>query len=714
MAEGLAGQLWAALMLVAWGAAAWVGVRKLLFPDWHWPERLALAYALAAAGLTSTTVIFARQLGLGFYGGGSCALLVGVSVVAACVRLPDPTREECRPAGRGARFWWTLAAGNVPVALIAFTNHSVDWIVHHWNAAAIQNDGLPLPYPTYPGMTVAYHYAIDLFAAVVGLAIPIDPEWIFDGLSLVAWNASALLCTGLVVAIRAMPRTRALEYVLAFALLGGGLMWLLFPLAQFDAGPSLVAVGLDPALFIAGVWGPLSAVGREVVNFPVLHYFFNLPFALGFPLGFAALHLFAALVRSRARAHAVVCSLLLGALSFAHVAVFLVLACVFGLFALIDAIAQRSRSIPNRGPHLLLVTGALGFGALVLAFLQGGVFSGSDGGFAGGSIVWFPGYRAENPLSLLLYFAAVFGISGALGLAGVFRAARDGSTVGLLLSLIAVVGLAVPQLVWYTQSPVDNFKFYTIASVALGLLAAIPLENLRERLPGAAGSCLVVSLSLASMGTPLLHSAARLATAPDYVLVVNRKSQRTGMTPRRAWPAETAAAHWLRGEMEQEDLLIALPNGIGDTVRVLAHSGHFGAQASFDGYPGIALSKTRVAARRQWLERAHRLDAAALCEPEGLWVYVREDLLNPRQLALLGRAVSTGALRPMYRDEGTEGRRVVFEACPGRPEAIETSSNVVGSIVVGPIGRDGGGSDERRVFVGNRCPDMTLETAWDS
>jgi len=240
----------------------------------------------------------------------------------------------------------------------------------------------------------------------------------------------------------------------------------------------------------------------------------------------------------------------------------------------------------------------------------------------------------------------------------------------MLLALIAVVGIGVPYVVWFTASPIDNFKFFTLASIALGLLAATAVDPLAERLSAGVRGALFSLLMLSSVGNPLLHVVARLMTVPDFLLVVRGETSRTALLPSRAWAGEHAAAQWLAGSMGREDRLLVLPAGARGTPYLLAFAGRFGAEASYSGYPGITLSERRLAARRVWLERARAFEPAALCEPPGLWIYAREDQLTLPEGEALRRAADAGWLRLAYRVDARDGRRAVFEACPHGPDAL--------------------------------------------
>jgi hypothetical protein len=674
LGDGPLGAILAGTLLASWWGGALLVTRLWLFPDWRWPEQISLAYALAMAGLTSTTVIFARQIGVGYHAASLYSLVLGLASCTAFMLGARPLARKTtrRHLGSTDLTWWgLLLIGNLPAITIALVYHTGDWSVHYWNAAAIQNDLLPLAYPTYPDLEVPYHYAIDLLAATWGRLVPIDLEWIFDGLTLAAWNACAILGARVVLEIQEMARSRALGYALAFSLLGGGLMWLMFPMADNVGAKIMESAGFPVALFKAGIWGHFTVMGGEIVNFPALHYFFNPPIAAGLPIGLAAIHLYAEWVRHRQRRHFFATLGCLGALANANVALFFVVGFAIGCVPLLgvgvspSAGNGKAHSAVLRGP--LLGTLGIGLGALGLGFAQGGFFAGWGESLTAPSVKLFSGLHVELA-KRPLYYAASFGVPGLLGIGGAALVVRRRRPLEMLMVLVAAVGIAVPHVVWYSPTGIDNLKFLTIAALALGFLAAPTAEWIRGRLPLRVWRVALGLLVSTSVITPLLHVTARALVAPDYVLALQTGALnvRPGIQPlfRELWPAEFAAMRWLRNRMGERDLLLLLPED-DQVPYILALGGRFGAQTGYyAGYPHVVLPPSLWRSRRAWLVRARALEREALCEPEGLWVYAREGRLTGAARAKLRSAAARELLRPAYQSDEVGGRHLVFEACP--------------------------------------------------
>lgn len=665
LVSGMAGSAWAALWLASWVVTGWWWVRGWLATDWPWIERLALTWAVASGALIATTLIAARFVTPGFFGPGTLSMLLGWGCGVAAIRgaklRPEP------PASPGSsRLIAILALGSAPIIAIAVTNFSGDWSAHYWNAAAIQNGVLPLAYPTDPDLEIPYHYAIDLLAAVLWRAIPIDREWIFDSLSIVAWLTSALLGARLVLDIRPLRRERALGFVLGFALLGGGLLWLVAPLAENAAARSIARAGMDAWLFTAGAWGPPPRVAGAFVNFPTLHYFFNMPVAAGLPLGLAGIAMYGRFALSRERAHGAAATLCLGALSIAHIAFFGVICAAIGVTALVAAVANRI--VPgSEGRGRWLGSLAVGAGVLALGVLQGGIFAWPQGIVGSDRMVWLQGLQIDT-LGLPLYYAATFGVPGALGVVGAVFAIRRGNLVAEVLTFTALLGVVLPLVVWYTVAPIDNLKFLTLAAIALGILAAAGFEDLRDLLPQALGRAALPIVMATSMATPLLHVVARMQSAPDYVLAVRGRTSvgeiRVQPLFAERWPGAANAARWLRENMTPSDRVILLPSGDREAGVALALAGRFSAEARYDGYPGIAIAPDDVERRKARVARVKALDPSALCESPPLLLYVRQGRMRGTGLLELQAAEARSQIRVVYASDEVGGRHVIYRACP--------------------------------------------------
>ncbi len=569
-----------------------------------------------------------------------------------------------------------LLAGSAPVALIALCYHTGDWSAHYWNSAAIAGGALPLAYPSDPALPLPYHYAIDLLAAVSGALLPIDPEWRFDALIWLCWLCASALAAWLVRLLTPQGRLRALGLALGLALLGGGAAWLVAPWTHNEGEALLRASGLEPFWFRAGLFGAFTDLGHEIVNFPALHYFFNPPMALGIPIGLGFAILYTEWCRARRPAALAAAALALASLGLAQVAWLAVLAAAVALHAALDALrgeGSRDASLWQRiaqsvapGSALLLLAAALA------AFAAGGAASLAAGAADPADFAWLRGLRLRVS-ELPAYYLASFGIPGLLAAPVAVVALGRGGPAGFL-ACVALVAAALPHVVWYRHSNVDNLKFFCIAGVAFGLLASRGLLALRRALPGRAGAVAVAALLAGSVATPLLHTALRLRVAPDYVLTLVRREVPAGpkLQPLFAelWPAPMRAAAWLREQMGPRELLLVVAAS-PDPLYVQSVTGRSLADPGYAGYPALALPEAWLRARSAWFERARRFEPAALCAAPaaGLWIYADERAQDAAARAALAAAERAGLLALAHREADARASVRVYRACPSGPPA---------------------------------------------
>ncbi len=490
-------------------------------------------------------------------------------------------------------------------------------------------------------------------------------------MSWLGWLAASALATSLVQRLCGLPRVPALALAQAFALLGGGAAWLVAPWTHNEGEPALAAAGLAPFWFRAGLFGAFTDLGSEVVNFPPLHYFFNPPMALGIPLGLGVALLYTELCRTRRSAPLCAAALGLGSLGLAHVAWLALLASAIALHAALDLLRvarPAGRSLRDR----LAETSAPASAALLAAAGIAAVAAGGAAELAARSadpaeFAWLRGLRlgfAELPA----YYLATLGVPGLLGLPVALRALGRGGGEGFLATA-ALVALALPHLVWYRHSNIDNLKFFCIASLLLGLFAARGLLQLAERLGKPARRWLAAVAIAGSVATPLLHAGLRLRVAPDYVLSVVRGSVPRG--PRiqplfgELWPAPMRAAVWLRDRMGPRDLLL-VAGARPDPLYLQSRTGRFVADARYGGYPALALPAAWLAAREEWLGRARRFEPRALCEPpaQGLWIYADERAQSTAARRALAAAEAAGLLALAHAGDDPSARVRVYRACP--------------------------------------------------
>ena len=393
--------------------------------------------------------------------------------------------------------------------------------------------------------------------------------------------------------------------------------------------------------------------------------------ALGIPLGLGCAILYTEWCRTRRRAALAAAALALGALGLAHVAWLAVLAAAIALHAAQDALrGPRAGAAPLR--RRIAQSLAPGSAALLAAAALAALAAGGGATLAAGAgdpadFAWLHGLRLRLS-ELPAYYVASFGIPGLLGAPVAFAALARGGPAGFL-ARVALVAAALPHLVWYRHSNVDNLKFLCIAGIALGLLASRGLLALRRALPGRAGAAAVAALLAGSVATPLLHTALRLRVAPDYVLTLVRRELPAGpkLQPLFAelWPAPMRAAAWLREQMGPRELLLVAAAS-PDPLYLESVTGRFVADPRYAGYPALALPETWLRARSAWFERARRFDPDALCAPPvpGLWIYADERAQDAPGRAALAAALRAGLLALEDSEEDARGRVRVYLACP--------------------------------------------------
>ena len=240
---------------------------------------------------------------------------------------------------------------------------------------------------------------------------------------------------------------------------------------------------------------------------------------------------------------------------------------------------------------------------------------------------------------------------------------------------IALVGLTVPHLLWAPASPIDNFKFFTLAALALGLLAAPLVDGLRARLSGIARPLVVGGLVAASIATPLLYTAARVITAPTYLMALAAGGPASGLRVQpllpELYPAEHEVTRRLRRTMGPRDLLLLLPRrpmeGEAGAVDIHVHAmaGRFLAAPKHLGYPGIVVPREILSERERLYLEALALDPRGLEGLAPLWIYVREPLVPAEALPAvrrgLRRAVRLGLIQEAFSLQEPDGRHLVYQ-----------------------------------------------------
>ncbi len=276
--------------------AAWLTRRRLLRGALTPLFAIVLwLLAVQVAALLSRSFVTGLRIG---------TLAVAVAGPAARLgrqKIALPTSGVGRGLGLGALL--LMAATAVPIARMAFgwAFHDEDLITGHMSLVAeMQNDIYPPRHLTFAAEPLRYHYGFNLVVAVITALGRVAVDTGIDTATVLLW-----LVTGAVL------------WALGDLWFRRG--WLLVPMTLFAGGLPLC------------VWNPVHPprdllaqcrIGTTTAVPPLVSNFFQHPWALGVPVALAVLLVFSARDRTEPTARLVVMGLLLAALSFAHVVLF--------------------------------------------------------------------------------------------------------------------------------------------------------------------------------------------------------------------------------------------------------------------------------------------------------------------------------------------------------------------------------------------------------
>ncbi len=169
----------------------------------------------------------------------------------------------------------------------------------------IENGVYPPRHLSFPELELRYHYGFDLLVAAVAAIVRLRADHAIDLVTLLAWGYSWCLVweTGERLIGRGWGGGTA-----AVVLFGGGIPF-------FSSAPTL-------AWRLAG----LGTVGEHDLNPPVVSYFFQHPWTLGIPLAFATVLVVSERDAPAPWARSAAIGVLLVALSFCQIVLFLCLA----------------------------------------------------------------------------------------------------------------------------------------------------------------------------------------------------------------------------------------------------------------------------------------------------------------------------------------------------------------------------------------------------
>ena len=444
-------------------AGVWLLGRRLTETLDGWPEGRALvAPAAACASFIVAVGIVGRLTGSFVIGLCVGTLALAAAGVAWTVRSARGGPGPDRPASPSRRAM--LLSGLVAAIPVAFLTLCADFwddfnaIGHRSLIAQFQNGVFPPRHQVFPEYPFRYHYGFNLVAAALTGLLRVSVAGAIDLLVIVgfvwAW------CLAWRLGERLTRSGRGHWTALATLYGGGAFFWFILHADWASQG----AVGVQ--------------IGGNRINFPLVMYFFQKPFALGVPLALAVL-LVASVApeEGRWRRRSLLLGVLLGALYLVQEALFVTV----GLsLAAHDLLAERRARA--------LVAPALG---IVLAIALGGVLFAAMPG-EHGSLLRLRLWPAQHaPGGVLTWYLLTTGLLLPLGVLGllVMPALRT------LLALLMAGSFAAP-LFFEDPHSWDIVKLATVGQMAAGLAGGSALAWLAEKKSTWRSSALAASVLL--------------------------------------------------------------------------------------------------------------------------------------------------------------------------------------------------------------------------
>jgi hypothetical protein len=413
----------------------------------------------------------------------------------------------------------------VPTAFGWWFHDEISVTGHLSMTAEIQNGIYPPRHLTFPGLELRYHYGFDLLVAAVASMLRLKVDDAIDIVTLLSWGYS--WCLAWAIGERLIGPRWGLATA-AVVLFGGGM-------PVFSTAQSLV-------LRLTG----FSSVGGFTLNPPIVSYFFQHPWTLGFPLTFATILVVGQRDAATRWRRLGTIGILLVTLSFCQVVVF---ACLAGALLANEMVAEA-----KAGGFKASLTPLLPFAAVVLvASRLHGFFVASPATTAESMLEFRLFAIGGSPGGWASWHLQTFGLLLPLGVAGLFFLARE----RLLIALLLGGSLVVLNTLQYRFSW-DIVKFATVTSVALSFGAAASLQRLFQLRPRsfgltagvvatigllAAGLLFPVVVGFYGKGTPFKRPII-LGLADELAVDWLRRNVRAGEIVYRQSPAGLGYAQW--------------------------------------------------------------------------------------------------------------------------------------------------------------------------
>ncbi|NUN16133.1 MAG: hypothetical protein HUU55_21105 [Myxococcales bacterium] len=462
--------------------------------------------------------------------GTALVSLLGIGGWLAKQRRPEPIPRLPRPPYM--KILISSAAMMAVVSPVAFgwAFHDELFFTGHMSIAAqMQNGVYPPVHLTFPGFELRYHYAFSLLVANISTIFRVSLPVAIDVVTTVCFGYTFYLLWLLGNQVMGNHRGYLTGFVTLFA---GGF-------------PFFCTLPADPLAYeLLGV----CEIGGAILNPPMVSYFFQHPFTLGFPITATLLLLLTTRANGQRGLWWALAGVLLLALSVSQIVLFAAMTPIFLVVCAFDGGKFCSRSA-----GLALATVSVTF---VLATGLGGFFLPMpEGDAVGGIRVRFG--MGEFVFDVLRWHFQAFFVVLPLGLFGIWKA----SALRLPLALMVAGSLVLINTVEYTHSW-DIAKFATVAAFALGIGASVTLSRLRDRLGGMLGLCVsftgtlgctfasllfVGTFALDMDGIPqtLFHKAPQILSEDDVRIVSRlRRVVPAGQIVYRNVSATNGYAQW--------------------------------------------------------------------------------------------------------------------------------------------------------------------------
>ena len=367
--------------------------------------------------------------------------------------------------GAGVVFFWRRgtqkefvpAAPPLPRVVMAMTAIAFFLVVWaalggHWWDEHNCHDGVvtvlargivPPVHPLFPTEPFRYHYGFDVLAAQLRAFTGAPADDVIDGATVVCFVLLLSMARELGATLGGRVGATVAMFFVPF---GGGLLSLFF---WGQSGPLEFRLSAIPAAWLHMEIPP-----------PVISNFFQHPQGLGMPLSLAVLRLF--IHDKYPPERLVIGSLLLGALSLAHIVFFGVMGLMLGVVVVVRFIQHRQLKQSSQTIAALL-------SALGVAYLLGGMLE--RGPDVGNVLAFGTSFFKGPPLQIIMLHVVHFGVPLVATAVGIYLVARHPTTLRIALLAGAVIGFSVPNFVTYERSW-DIVKFYGIGNFFANLLLA--------------------------------------------------------------------------------------------------------------------------------------------------------------------------------------------------------------------------------------------------